>query len=70
MMIDGVLYVSTPYNQVVALDAETGRELWRYDPEAYKDGQPASGQGFVHRGVAAWRDGGAPAHLPQQPLPR
>lgn len=58
LMIDGVLYVSTPYNQVAALDATTGRELWRYDPEAYADGQPASGQGFIHRGVAAWRDGG------------
>jgi quinoprotein glucose dehydrogenase len=57
LMIDGVLYVSTPYNQVAALDAETGRERWRYNPEAYKDGQPASGQGFVHRGLAAWRDG-------------
>ena len=57
LMIGGVLYVSTPYNQVAALEAETGRELWRYNPEAYKEGQPASGQGFVHRGVAAWRDG-------------
>ena len=55
-MIDDVLYVSTPYNRVVALDATTGRELWRYDPEPYKDGQPPNGTGFVHRGVAAWRD--------------
>lgn len=57
LMIDGVLYVSTPYNQVAALDPETGRERWRFDPRAYRDGQPASGQGFVHRGLAAWRDG-------------
>jgi quinoprotein glucose dehydrogenase len=57
LMIDGVLYVSTPYNQVAALDPETGRERWRFDPESYRDGQPASGQGFVHRGLAAWRDG-------------
>lgn len=57
LMIDGVLYVSTPYNQVAALDPETGRERWRFDPGAYRDGQPASGQGFVHRGLAAWRDG-------------
>ncbi|MEP7118478.1 MAG: PQQ-binding-like beta-propeller repeat protein, partial [Acidobacteriota bacterium] len=57
LMIDEVLYVSTPYNRVAALDAATGRELWTYDPRAYDDGQPASGQGFVHRGVAAWRDG-------------
>jgi quinoprotein glucose dehydrogenase len=56
LMIDGVLYLSTPYNQVAALDATTGKELWRYDPKAYEDGQPPNGQGFVHRGVAAWRD--------------
>ncbi len=59
LMIDNVLYVSTPYNRVAALDADTGREIWSFDPRAYDDGQPASGQGFVHRGVAAWRDKGA-----------
>lgn len=57
LMIDGVLHVSTPYNRVVALDAETGRQLWTYDPKAYEAGQPPNGTGFVHRGVAAWRDG-------------
>lgn len=56
LMIDDVLYVSTPYNRVVALDARAGTELWRYDPEPFKDGQPANGTGFVHRGVSAWRD--------------
>ena len=50
------LYLSTPYNRVVALDAETGRELWAYDPKAYVEGQVPNGTGFVHRGVAAWRD--------------
>ncbi|HTS61871.1 MAG TPA: PQQ-binding-like beta-propeller repeat protein [Candidatus Acidoferrales bacterium] len=52
----GTLYLSTPYNRVVALDAEDGRELWVYDPKAYADGQVPNGTGFVHRGVAAWRD--------------
>jgi quinoprotein glucose dehydrogenase len=56
LMIDGVLYVTTPYNNVAALDAETGRELWRFDGEAYKLGQ-IPGTGFKHRGAAAWRDG-------------
>jgi quinoprotein glucose dehydrogenase len=56
LMIDNVLYFSTPYNRVVALDAESGRELWSYDPKSYEDGQPPNGTGFVHRGVAAWRD--------------
>jgi quinoprotein glucose dehydrogenase len=59
LMIDDVLYLSTPYNRVVALEAATGKELWAFDPKAYEDGQPASGQGFIHRGVAAWRDRGA-----------
>ena len=56
LMIGGVLYLSTPYNRVVALDAVTGHELWSYDPKAYADGQVPNGTGFVHRGVAAWRD--------------
>ena len=56
LMIDDVLYVSTPYNRVVALRADSGTELWRFDPEPFKDGQPPNGTGFVHRGVSAWRD--------------
>ncbi len=58
LMIDNVLYLSTSYSRVVALDAETGREKWAYDPKAYEEGQPPNGNGFVHRGVAAWRDNG------------
>jgi len=58
LVIDNVMYLSTPYNQVAALDATTGKELWRYDPKAYEDGQPPNGQGFAHRGVVAWKDSG------------
>jgi quinoprotein glucose dehydrogenase len=56
LVIDNVMYLSTPYNQVAALDATSGKELWRYDPKAYEDGQPPNGQGFAHRGVAVWKD--------------
>ncbi len=56
VVVDGVMYLSTPYNRVVALDPASGRELWAYDPKAYADGQPPNGMGFVHRGVAVWRD--------------
>jgi len=59
LMIGNVLYLSTPYNRVVALNADTGREIWSFDPKAYEDGQPPNGSGFVHRGVAAWRDSAA-----------
>jgi quinoprotein glucose dehydrogenase len=58
LMIDGVLYLSTPYNKVVALKAATGELLWSYDSKAYDMGQPPNGTGWVHRGIAAWRDGG------------
>jgi quinoprotein glucose dehydrogenase len=58
LMIDNVLYISTPYNRVVALDAEDGHALWTFDPRAYEAGQVPNGTGFVHRGVAAWRDEG------------
>ena len=40
IMVDGVLYTSTPLNQVVAIDAVTGQTLWKYDPETYKNPQP------------------------------
>lgn len=56
-MIHDTLFLSTPYNRVVALDARTGLELWSYDPRAYEAGQPSNGTGFVHRGVASWTDG-------------
>jgi quinoprotein glucose dehydrogenase len=56
VMIDNVLYVTSPYNRVVALNPETGGELWSYDPKSYVDGQPPNGTGYVHRGIAVWRD--------------
>lgn len=56
--VNDTLFLSTPYNRVVALDANDGREIWSFDPEAWKiHGQPNVGTGFVHRGVAMWSDG-------------
>lgn len=40
LMIDNIVYLTTIYNRVVALDAETGRELWTFDPMAYRTGVP------------------------------
>ncbi|MES2521749.1 MAG: pyrroloquinoline quinone-dependent dehydrogenase [Gemmatimonadota bacterium] len=59
VVIGDTMYLSTPYAAVAALDARTGRELWRYDPETWRAGQPSNGTGFVHRGVATWSNGGA-----------
>ena len=57
LMIGDTLYFSTPYSRVVAMDANTGRPFWIYDPRAYAFGQPSNGTGFVHRGVATWTNG-------------
>jgi quinoprotein glucose dehydrogenase len=63
LMIDGVLYVTTPYNNVAALDAETGKELWRFDGEGYKLGQLLSASGWKLRGTAFWRDATGRLHI-------
>jgi len=57
IVVDNVMYVSTMYYGVAALEPSTGKELWRYDSKAYEDGQPPNGTGYVHRGVVAWKDG-------------
>ena len=46
LVVDGVMYLSTPYRKVVALQPETGRELWAYDV-------PGPGQPSL-RGVEYW----------------
>ena len=51
IVIDGALYFSTPSNRVIALDAETGKEIWRFDPQA---GRAGPRHFFQHRGVAYW----------------
>ena len=58
IMVDGILYLSTMYTRVPALDAETGAELWTFDPRAYEGGPVGAGPtGFKHRGIAYWSDG-------------
>jgi quinoprotein glucose dehydrogenase len=53
------LYLSTPFNRVVALDGRTGRALWTFDPGATRQGLIADDRaGFVHRGVASWNGDG------------
>ncbi len=55
IVIDGVLYTSGTWGYVYAVDAATGRELWRYDPKA--DYQAARNPccDLVNRGVAVWK---------------
>jgi quinoprotein glucose dehydrogenase len=38
IFVDGLLYVATPGLALAALDGETGREVWRYQPEKQGNG--------------------------------
>jgi quinoprotein glucose dehydrogenase len=54
IVADGAMYFSTPFNRVVALDPETGREKWSFDPKI--DLHAGYSEGLVNRGVALWID--------------
>ena len=54
IVVDGTMYISTPFCRVVALDPETGAEKWSYDPQIRRD-QPYS-EGLINRGVSSWLD--------------
>ncbi len=54
--VDGVLYTSTSFGRVVAIDGQSGRELWQFDTRSWEAGRPAN-LGYNHRGVAYWSDG-------------
>ena len=56
LMIGGVLYTTTGYSQVAAIDAGTGETLWVYDPKSYSAGRPANA-GFQHRGLEYYEAG-------------
>ncbi len=57
VMVDGVLYLSTPLYQAAAIDARTGQTLWSHDPRAYEAGTPPPAA-WRHRGVAYWEGDG------------
>lgn len=52
IVVDGVLYATSPKLRVFALDAATGRELWSFDPNG---GRPPASR-FRHRGVVVTDD--------------
>src|SRR5262249_27583092 len=58
IMVDGTLFLSTPYDRVIALDPETGQERWSYDPKVDRARRFAI---ITSRGVATWLDTSARA---------
>ena len=55
IVIDGVMYATTPKVRVIALDAVTGKLIWSFDPN---DGKKGAGK-MRNRGVTFWDGGGA-----------
>lgn len=55
IVVDGVMYTTSAWSIVHALDARTGKSLWKFDPEI----DPAKAQhtccDVVNRGVAVWK---------------
>ena len=50
LIVGHTLYVVTPSSRMIALDAETGRERWRFDPQSAQ----AKRTYHQHRGAAYW----------------
>jgi quinoprotein glucose dehydrogenase len=54
LLIDGTLYLTTPFNRIVALDPATGAERWTYDPAVSRKHDYSE---VTSRGVSAWTSG-------------
>ena len=55
LMVDGVLYAAGPWGSVFAVDARTGAEKWRYDPEVDGSYNRRACCDVVNRGLAVWQ---------------
>ena len=68
LKVNGMLYVCTPHSQVIALDPDTGKEIWRFDPKLSTQ-KAANFKGWAHmtcRGVS-YHDDAAYAATAQSP---
>jgi len=53
IVVDGVLYATTPKLRIVALDAASGKEIWGFDPN---EGRKGFGK-MRNRGLTFWQEG-------------
>ena len=51
ILADGMLYLTTPYSRVIALDPATGAERWTYEPQVALERNYSE---VTSRGVSAW----------------
>jgi quinohemoprotein ethanol dehydrogenase len=55
IVVDGVMYFSTAWSKVFALNAATGAHLWSYDPRVPRQWGANACCDVVNRGVAVWQ---------------
>ena len=51
ILFQGTLYVTSPYDEIFAIDPATGTQRWKYDPQLYRNLNAGI---LTSRGVAAW----------------
>lgn len=56
IIVDGIMYTTTAWSIVHALDARTGETLWSYDPDVDRSHAVHGCCDAVNRGVAWWED--------------
>ncbi len=54
IMIGNQLYVTTAFNRLIALNADTGKEIWAFDPKLDRKRTYSL---YINRGAAYWTDG-------------
>jgi len=50
LIVDGNVYVTTPLQEVIAIDGATGEQIWRFNPA--REGEQFGG---INRGISFWR---------------
>jgi quinoprotein glucose dehydrogenase len=58
------LYFCTPYNRVIALDADSGKPKWTHEPEPKLDRAYSQQHSLICRGVSYWQDSQADPSAP------
>ena len=55
LVIDGVMYATASWSVTYAIDARTGKQLWKYDPEVHRKYDNLACCDVVNRGAAFYK---------------
>jgi quinohemoprotein ethanol dehydrogenase len=55
LVVDGRIFVTSPWSKLYAFDAKTGKPLWKYDPKVPGEYAVKLCCGIVNRGAGFWK---------------